>query len=190
MTIYERVIGVIAENLPKNGFSKGLTIDVPKKKTGYDLYSNAFKIFGGDFEIKKSIDFVKDVYVDSGFLNINLKDEILLEFISSFSVLKVECDTDVMRRLGAYIQLAENEKRFCEIKEISMPLTADVRRIIIFLMKIQYLDSTGTKKTDIILSEIIELLDRIRCGCENLKSFVITYEPLLIAVRGSLANLW
>ena len=73
---------------------------------------------------------------------------------------ETEADTD--SRLWAYIQLAENEKRQCDVKEVSMPLTADVRRMILFLMKIQYLYSTGTKKTDIIESEIIEILDKIR----------------------------
>ncbi len=186
MTLYERVTGAVSESLAKNLYLKGLTVDIPKVDIGYDLYSNAFKIYGKEFNIEKDIDFVKDFSVDNGFLNIHIKDEVLLDFLAEFDLLETEADTD--SRLWAYIQLAENEKKYCNIKEVSMPLTADVRRIILFLMKIQYLYSTGTKKTDIIESEIIELLEKIRVGCESLRSFVITYEPLLIAVRGSLAK--
>ena len=186
MTVYERITGAISESLTKNRSRKGLTVDIPKTNIGYDLYSNAFKIYGEEFSIEKDIDFVKEYSVDNGFLNIHIKDEVLLDFISEFDILGTESDTD--SRLWAYIQLAENEKKYCNIKEVSMPLTSDVRRIILFLMKIQYLYSTGTKKTDIIESEIIEILDKIRVGCEGLRSFVLTYEPLLIAVRGSLAK--
>ena len=186
MTLYERITGEVSEILTQNRSMKGLTVDIPKIDIGYDLYSNAFKLFGEEFSIEKNIDFVKDFSVDNGFLNIHIKDEILLDFLSEFDVLGTESDID--GRILAYIQLAENEKNYCDIKDFSMPLTSDVRRIILFLMKIQYLYSTGTKKTDIIESEIIEILDKIRVGCESLRSFVITYEPLLIAVRGSLAK--
>ena len=58
MTVYERITGAISESLTKNRSRKGLTVDIPKTNIGYDLYSNAFKIYGEEFSIEKDIDFV------------------------------------------------------------------------------------------------------------------------------------
>lgn len=188
MTLYERITGGVSESLKKAYGRADFIVDIPKTNVGFDLYSNILKITGKEIQINDFDGFVEKISFENGFLNIRLKEEVLIEFLFDFEPSISETDSDVDRMLQAYIQLAENEKKFSEIRDISMPLTSEVRRVILFLMKLQYLYSIDTKKGDIIKSEVIGLLDKIKSTCENLKAFVITYEPLLIAVRGSLAK--
>ena len=99
-----------------------------------------------------------------------------------------EPKTETELLLNAYIQLAENEKKYSDEYFNQMQLSVDVKRCLVCLMKYQYLNLNKMKNADFLLKEIISSLEKIKADTENLKSFVIIYEPLLIAARGSLTN--
>ena len=188
MIFYENIIETITGVIKSSCGNINFTVDIPKNNIGYDLYSNAPKILKNEFEIKNDCSLIENLSFENGFLNIVLNDKVFFEFLSDFRFSEEDFNSDIDSKLHAYIQLAENEKRCPETGLYCMPLTSEVRRIILFLMKIQSLSSSDTKKIDIMKTEISELLDKLRFGCDNLKEFVLTYEPLLIAVRGSLVN--
>jgi len=188
MTFFENIIETITEIIKSSCGNINFTVDIPKNNIGYDLYSNAPKILKSEFEIKNECSLIRNLSFENGFLNIVLNDNVFFEFLSAFRFSEEDFNSDIGGKLHAYIQLAEKEKKYSEKAPACMPLTSEVRRIILFLMKIQSLSSSDTKKIDIMKTEISELLDKIQFGCDNLKEFVLTYEPLLIAVRGSLVN--
>ena len=107
MTLYERITGGIFDSLTKAYGKKEFIVDIPKTNIGYDLYSNVSKIAGKEIQIKEPDCFVEKISFDNGFLNIRLKDEVLLEFLFEFELIMAETDSDIDRLLQAYIQLAE-----------------------------------------------------------------------------------
>lgn len=162
-------------------------VDLPSAGSG-DLFSNITKVCKMPVFPEK-LPFAESFTVDGGFLNIKLEERVFWDFLCSFEIENYESMNETEKRLDAYIQLAENEKKLAGVESVSMSLTSDVRRAILCTMKAVSFSETDIIKAQISMNEAIRILDKIRSSCENLKEFVITYEPLLISVRGSLSKL-
>lgn len=188
MTVYEKITAEISEAIKENSsVDRDFTVDIP---TAYDcdIYSNITKISNVDIDALRSVPCVENVFVSNGFLNFRLKECLLQDFLSLFEPITDEYEDDFLRKLSAYIQLAENEKDFAGETSVNMEFTPNIRRLIVLLMKFQSISGLDTKKARIIWNDVVLLLNKIESESENLKSFVITYEPLLIAARGSLVK--
>lgn len=188
MTLYGLVIGEISAIIKGNSsVDRNFIVDIPTSGDG-DLYSNAPKVFGSEFVFSENISCVASVSLDNGFLNFRLKDEILSDFLGQFELTENEIEDEFQKKLSAYIQLAENERKLAGELSGSFEFTPEVRRAVLLLMKLQYISDSDAKKSRIVWNEIVRILTKLESDSENLKSFVIIYEPLLIAVRGSLAK--
>ncbi len=188
MTLYEKIRFEISECIKRhNAFERIPVVDISTVE-GFDFYSNAPKILGSELTFDEDIPFVSEYSIDNGFLNFRLKDAVFIEFLSEFQIIQSETDDEFEKEISAYIQLAEDEKNLSGEPVLNLELTSEVKRIICLLMKFQYAVLNDSKKAVVIMAEIRRLLNKLEVHCENLKSFVIIYEPLLIAVRGSLAK--
>ena len=189
MTFYEEIVAEIYSAIRKSISSdRDFIVDIPTSGN-FDLYSNVPKISGSDILFTENISYVESISLNNGFLNFKLKDSFLYDFLSQFEFCEVKNEDDFTKKLSAYIQLAENEKNLAGSPCVDMVFTPDVRRCVILLMKYQYTADSNIQKASVIWNEIVRLLNKIESYEENLKTFVINYEPLLIAVRGSLVKL-
>ena len=189
MTFYERIISEISSEIRNlTNAEKTFVTDIPASGSYGDFFSNAPKIFSLNISENSVFPYVERWSLDGGFLNFWLKDEVFYNFLSNFEIIEEEPKTETELLLNAYIQLAENEKKYSDEYFNQMQLSVDVKRCLVCLMKYQYLNLNKMKNADFLLKEIISSLEKIKADTENLKSFVIIYEPLLIAARGSLTN--
>ena len=112
MTLYERITGGVSESLKKAYGRADFIVDIPKTNVGFDLYSNILKITGKEIQINDFDGFVEKISFENGFLNIKLKEEVLIEFLFDFEPSISETDSDVARILSTIQRLAEESTRF------------------------------------------------------------------------------
>ena len=187
MTFFERIVIDIESCIRRNLSSDcNFTVDIASRD-GYDFYSNALKVSRLNSVFQIESEFISDFELDNGFLNFKLNDAVFYEFLSEFDFDVIKSDDEFVKKISAYIQLAEIEKKLAGERSYPFVLTSDVRRLICLLMK--YVSIHNEIKARILLVEVIQILEKLESSSKNLKYFVTTYEPLLIAVRGSLVKL-
>lgn len=187
--IYDELIAALSEAIAGSvSADVRFTVDVSAVE-GSDVFSNVTRVTGEAVDLKGGIPWVEYCCVEKGFLNFRLKENFFYEFLKGFEPPSGACGTEKPDRIWGYIQLAENEKTLAGAVSYPMPIDQSVRKAIMYLAKAQSLASVGNKNAELSYDRAIRIIDKIRTSCVNLKKFVITYEPLLIAARGSLANL-